>query len=369
MGLKKDKDILVLDNLLASGFLKQTLSDQTGSFPYTVQCKKGISLIHHDIGVLEVRPVDSNKSIVISSGIHGDETAPLELINDIVNEIVEQHLCPTARILFIIAHPCAIKANKRFIDEDLNRCFAGHNLENNDECKIANKLQQYVSNFFSNTPKSNKKWHLDLHSAIRDSLYPIFGVVPGSTKKMDIRPLISFANAGKIGAMMLNKIPSSTFSWWTANTFSALSVTIEMGRVNPLYQNNMKDFFFLKVAIQALLSDLVFPSVTDKDNVPIYQVSSNITKVDNSFRFYFPAHTANFSFFPEGKVLAEENGVMYIADKGGEVVIFPNANVVIGQRACLLAKPISPDLSFSLYVNDNVDLYPANQSSIPCHKS
>lgn len=313
-------------------------------------------LIHHDIGVLEVDPSDSNTSIVISSGIHGDETAPLEFIDDIVNDILDNNFCPTVRILFIIAHPKAINANTRFIDENLNRHFAAKKTERNVESKIANKLQRQVLAFFSKTTALDERWHFDLHSAIRDSVYPIFAIIPVSTRKTDIRPLISFIQSGNVQAILLSEKPSSTFSWWTSETFSAFSATIEMGRVNPLYQNNMKDYLPLKAAFQTLLMGSLFSCEQAKDAFSIFRVSRSIIKRNVNFQLTFPSQTANFSFFPEGELLAQEKEIIYRADKDGEAVVFPNADVAIGQRACLLVQPISPDLSLPLYVNLNSEL-------------
>lgn len=51
-------------------------------------------------------------------GIHGNEVKPLEALSDL-------------KVPFIPGHPEAIRAGKRFIEEDLNRCFGkeGHSLE------------------------------------------------------------------------------------------------------------------------------------------------------------------------------------------------------------------------------------------------
>jgi succinylglutamate desuccinylase len=38
-------------------------------------------------------------------------------------------------------------------------------------------------------------------------------------------------------------------------------------------------------------------------------------------------------------VLASENGKDYIAEHEGEAIVFPNANVAIGQRALLTVVP------------------------------
>lgn len=340
-----------MDSQLLKGFLRHTLSMPADFTPYEIQCSNGISIIHHDIGILEVIPSHSNISLVVSSGIHGDETAPLELIDEIVNDILKQKLHPNIRILFIIAHPHAINLEQRFISENLNRCFYKDNSNETEESRIAHRLQEHVSAFFSKSSLNDKKWHFDLHSAIRDSLNPVFAVVPASTQKVDVRPLISFCHLAKLDCVMFSQRPSYTFSWWTSETFSSLSATIEMGRVAPLYQNDMKVFMPLNEAIKKLISGFSLPQNKDGNAVLMYEISHTMTKNEDSFRFAFSQDIANFTYFSEGQILAEEKEVVYVADKGGEAVVFPNENVEKGQRACLLVQPIHPDLSHPFYVN------------------
>lgn len=340
-----------MDSQLLKGFLKHTLSMPTDFIPYEFKRSNGISVIHHEIGILEISPPHSNISLVISSGIHGDETAPLEMMDEIINDLLKENIHPTIRILFIIAHPRAINKAKRFMDENLNRCFYKENSNDTEESRIANKLQKHVTNFFEKAHAKDEKWHLDLHSAIRNSLHNVFAVVPASTKTVDVRPLISFFQQARLNCVMFSQQPSSTFSWWSAETFSSFSATIEMGRVAPLYQNDMQAFNDLKMALKTFISGSIFPLSKEEHALLMYEISHTITKTKESFRFAFPQDIANFTYFLEDQILAKENDVLYLADKGGESIVFPNENVAIGQRACLLVQPISPDLSAPFYVN------------------
>ncbi|WP_028025511.1 succinylglutamate desuccinylase [Enterovibrio calviensis] len=342
-----------MDTYLSEGFLQHTLFPPETFVPQTFQLANGTDVIHHSIGVLEVIPPKAELAIVLSSGVHGDETAPIELVNELVSEILSEQWVPTARILFIIAHPDAIHAHTRFIEENLNRLFADTNPERNKECLLANRLQHHVDAFFGSCEEGSDKWHFDLHSAIRDSKHYMFAVVPASTKATDVRPLIHFLRAADMDAMLLSLTPSSTFSWWSAERFGALTATFEMGRVAPLYQNNMDEFAALKHALIASLTGSVFPSNQKKPALEIYKVTRTITKTDEAFSLAFSNDAANFTFFKEGEPLAKENGTEYVAIEGGEAAVFPNANVAIGQRACLLVQPFSPDESQPLFVNVN----------------
>ncbi|MDD1791557.1 succinylglutamate desuccinylase [Enterovibrio sp. ZSDZ42] len=342
-----------MDTYLSEGFLEHTLFPPEQFNPKTFQLSNGTDVIHHDIGVLEFVPPSADHAIVLSSGIHGDETAPIELVNQLVNEILNEEWVPKARTLFIIAHPDAIHAHTRFIEENLNRLFAGVNPERNKECRLANRLQHHVGQFFTSCEAYIGKWHFDLHSAIRESKHYMFAVVPASSHATDVRPLIHFLSGADMDAMLLSRTPSSTFSWWSAEHFGALAATFEMGRVAPLYQNNMEEFAALKEALVASLTKSELPASQNKPALEIYKVTRTITKTDEAFSLAFSNDAANFTFFEEGECLAEENGTEYKAIKGGEAAVFPNANVAIGQRACLLVQPFTPDESQPLFVNVN----------------
>nr|WP_241826625.1 succinylglutamate desuccinylase [Enterovibrio norvegicus] len=346
----------MINSYLSGGFLQHTLYPPTNFMPQAFTLENGVEVKHHDVGVVEISPPTATKDIVISSGIHGDETAPIELVDDLVKEIVEGRFVPTERTLFVIAHPKAIHAYTRFIEENLNRLFAGENDHRNEECVLANRLQCHVKEFFSlsvnsEAEHSRERWHFDLHSAIRDSKHYMFAVIPASSHATDIRPMSSFLQFSAMDAMLLSRTPSSTFSWWTGETFGALAATFEMGRVAPLYKNDMTEFEPLKAGIKALLSNQTLDESTSNQTFDIYKVSRTITKTDDAFTLAFSNEAANFTFFKEGETLAEENGKEYVSEAGGEAVVFPNAKVAVGQRACLLVKPFTPDLSLPLYVN------------------
>lgn len=338
-----------MDSQLSGGFLKHTLYPPSNFIPSSITLSNGVNVSHIAIGVVEITPPMADKAIVISSGIHGDETAPIELVDDLVSSVLDEAFVPTSRLLFIIAHPDAIHAHTRFIEENLNRLFAGTNPERNKECGMANKLQAQVQSFFEKG--SEEPWHFDLHSAIRASQHYMFGVVPASSKATDIRPLVNFLKASHMDAVMLSRTPSSTFSWFSAEKFGALAATFEMGRVARLYENNMEEFVPLRDALVALMCGKALPEPSAVKIFSSYKVTRTITKTDAAFNLAFSDDAANFTYFAEGAQLAEENGTVYSAIAGGEAVVFPNSKVAIGQRAALLVQPFEPDLSKPLYVN------------------
>ncbi len=288
------------------------------------------TVIFHDVGVIEVIPPEWFQCIVLSSGIHGDETAPIELLDQLLSDIVEARLFVKARLLFIIGHPDAIDAHQRFIDVNLNRLFndeVGHTQEH----QIANNLKRSVSKFFCSDAE---KWHLDLHSAIRDSQYYAFAVLPFTELKLNNSALHHWLEIARVGAALESNQPSSTFSWYSAYQHQAMAMTLELGRVAKFGENDHHLILPIKEALSALISGKLRENSTIAP-VKRYTVSRVLVKTHESFKFNFPPMTPNFTSFEQGDVIGQENGHAIIAAKG-ESVIFPNENVAIGQRAALM---------------------------------
>lgn len=293
-------------------------------------------------GVLQVTPAELNgteKDIVLSSGVHGDETSPIELIQDLAAGILTGKIIPAHRILLIIAHPEAVNAHTRFIQENMNRLFKGHNDERNVDCAVANQLQKVVGQFYARSTASKKeRWHLDLHCAIRASEHYTFAVSPYSEKPTRSNHLFSFLQRAKIEAALLSNTPSPTFSWHSAEYYGAQALTMELGKVAPFGKNDLTLLEPFKAAMVALVTESELPLEWEGDRLSIYKVTRTLVKHTDRFQFTFPDNQANFTFFEQGKLLGSDEGVEYFSLEGGESVVFPNSHVAIGQRACLLVK-------------------------------
>ncbi len=80
---------------LESDFLSHTLENATNNIKQrSVQLADGTSIILHALGILELVPANNNATaqppkLILSAGIHGNETAPIEFCNTLVNEVIE----------------------------------------------------------------------------------------------------------------------------------------------------------------------------------------------------------------------------------------------------------------------------------------
>ena len=314
------------------------------SLPFTVGewiLESGIHCKLLQRGVLQITPIEqmsTAKDIVLSSGVHGNETAPIELIQQLAEGILLGHIEPVHRLLLIIAHPEAINNKTRFIDENMNRLFKVRNQERNIDCKVANQLQEAVNSFYgSSTAIQPEKWHLDLHCAIRRSEHYTFAISPYSHKLSRSNSLFSFIQYAKIEAVLLANDPSSTFSWFSAEYHGAQSLTIELGKVADFGENDLTLLSYFSHALMKLITESTLP-ISWNNDVEVYRVNRTLLKQSESFTFSFPSDLPNFTFFEEGTYLGSDKEQEFIADEKGEAVVFPNANVALGQRAALMVK-------------------------------
>ncbi len=152
-----------------------------------------------DNGVLYFQPQGGTlkNSILLSVGVHGNETAPIEIIDQLVTDILAGKVSVKQTLLIVIANPKAIKVGSREIDENMNRLFNGALTgkdEDSDERRRSRTLMDYSRDFFS--MDAHKKIHYDLHTAIRGSVYKQFAVSPNRW-----RPSRDWASVFIIGTM------------------------------------------------------------------------------------------------------------------------------------------------------------------------
>ncbi|OAN18101.1 succinylglutamate desuccinylase [Photobacterium jeanii] len=338
-----------LDQVKAGAFLSATLDVNSEFEAGQWELASGVRCSLKARGVLYIEPVTfdlSSKDIVVSSGVHGDETGPMELLGKLAQEILIGKWQPKHRLLLIIAHPQATLAHTRFLVENMNRLFAQQNDETNVERQLANQLQHHVDAFFEGSPlvksgavASEHRWHLDLHSAIRDSAHYTFAVSPYTKKATRSKMLFTFLEQAKIEAVLLSQSPSPTFSWYSAENHGAQALTMELGRVAKLGENELGRLADFENALRILLSELTPVWHWQNDGLIVYKVTRTLTKQSDEFQFNFPASQANFTFFDQGVLLGQDRDTKYFSLEGGEAVVFPNPNVAIGQRACLLVQP------------------------------
>lgn len=301
-------------------------------------------------GVIGFCPLDmGQKDIVLSSGIHGNETAPIEICQGFVTAILSGEMHIAHRVLFIFGNLSAMNLGERFVEENMNRLFCGHHSNPpglvNDERKRAKLLEQVMTEFYNDIALESQprvRLHYDLHTAIRRSKNEKFAVYPFLHGKTHCKEQLMFMHVCGVNTVLLSASPTTTFSYFSSRLLATHSFTVELGQVKPFGQNDMSRFSQAKQALQRLLTEqeVVLPNFSP-DKLMLYRVNQVIHKTKEDFRLNFSDDQPNFTEYAKGCVLAEESGNQYVAEQDGEAIVFPNANVAIGQRALLTVVPTS----------------------------
>ncbi|MFT5851770.1 MAG: succinylglutamate desuccinylase [Colwellia sp.] len=302
-----------------------------------------------DTGIIVFEPLNhtANKDIVLSSAVHGNETAPIEICNTLIKQLILGELHLENRTLFLFGNPASINMSQRFIEENLNRLFSGgHSKDQGQGAGLINKerhrallLEKTVTDFFNQG--QGERFHYDLHTAIRGSKNDKFAVYPFRQNKPWVKEQLQFMLACGINTILFSNAPTTTFSYFSSNEFGAHAFTVELGKVKPFGENDMEKFAGVKRSLTALISGQPLALVDyNKEDFSFFEINQVIDRHCDDFTLHFSDDVENFTDFAIGTVIATDGEQEIKTQNAGEAIIFPNANVAIGQRALLTVIPV-----------------------------
>lgn len=280
-------------------------------------------------------------SLLISVGVHGDETGPIEMLAHLLAELAESPQELAVDLMVVVGNLAAIAQGRRFIGADMNRLFCADSTDRGEltsvaEAARADAIMQATGAFFA--APNPQKWHLDLHTAIRLSHYPTFAIVPEPISDAGKKALRNWLGHAGIGAMVMSPKSAGTYTAYTARQFGTVSGTLELGQVGTLGNNDLSLFIQPKAALDALLrADLQVLSAPAAASLPHgFRVAQEIVKLSDDFSMAFDRSTQNFTALPQGAVIASDGATVYSVQHAEEFVVFPNPDVRIGFRAGLM---------------------------------
>lgn len=305
----------------------------------------------HETGIISFEPIthSSTKDIVLSSGVHGNETAPIEICDQLVKQLILGELPLAHRVLFLFGNLAAMNIAERFVEENMNRLFSGgHSIDQgkgegliNKERKRALLLENTIRDFFqASSNNDSQRLHYDLHTAIRGAKYDKFAVYPHQHGKARKPEQLQFLRACGVNTILLSTSPTTTFSYFSSRQFDADAFTVELGKVKPFGENDMSQFIQVEQTLTQLISnaDITLEPYQESD-FNIFTIKQIINRTSENFSLNFADDVENFTDFPLDYVLATDGANEIKVQQAGEAIIFPNADVAIGQRAMLTVVP------------------------------
>jgi len=282
-------------------------------------------------GILTIKRAGDRPSVLVSVGVHGDETGPIEVVAWLLDALSQQPSALAVNLMLCVGNIGAIRMGKRFIDADLNRMFRTErgSLEGTAEAARADAMIAATSAFFADA--GPVRWHLDLHTAIRPSVYPTFAIVPELIPDGPRRELIAWLGLAGIGAIIMNPASVGTYSYYSAEHHAAAGTTVELGRIGTLGQNDLSQFADASQALDDLLRGA--PKREAKQQPHVFNTARQIIKLSEQFRMAFGKDTHNFTMLKQGDEIARDGDTVYTVQYPEEYVVFPNPDVRVGLRA------------------------------------
>ena len=278
-------------------------------------------------------------SVLVSVGVHGDETGPIDMLAQLLDALSHQPSKLAVDLMVCVGNIDAIAAGRRFIDADLNRMFRPQReaLATTAEAARADAIIDATAGFFDGA--GGVRWHLDLHTAIRPSSYPTFAVVPDLIADEPKAALTGWLGQAAIGAIIMNPQSAGTYSYHSAEHHGAAAATVELGQVGALGQNDLSLFAGAASALDDLLRGMAASSVKEPPHV--FRVAQEIIKLSDGFSMAFGPDTHNFTALAAGAVIATDGATVYRVGAAQELVVFPNPGVRVGLRAALMVVRVS----------------------------
>jgi len=329
-----------------SRFLQQVLQATAPiPYPHDWHLASGVLARWHADNAVELLPAVARPDashILLSCGVHGNETAPIEVVDSMLADIASGALPLQHRLLVLFGNPAAMRQGERYLDYDLNRLFAGAHQQHvgTREAALAARLEQQAAQFFAQAPASAPRLHYDLHTAIRGSVYEKFAIYPFLQQRAHDTAQLAWLRHCGIEAVLLHSKPASTFSYYTSHSQQAHAFTLELGKARPFGQNDLSRFAGIDQALRQLLSDTT-PALAayQAGDYPLFRAKYDLVKHSEAFCLHLDAAVENFTVLPDGFLIAEDGTQHYVAAGGAERILFPNPGVKPGLRAGIVVEP------------------------------
>jgi succinylglutamate desuccinylase len=296
------------------------------------------------LGAIELTPANpaATDRLLLSCGIHGNDTAPVEVVNDLLKDLLSGALTLSCHLMVLYGNPQAMRQGERYLDYDMNRLFNGAHADHAGarESHRAAALERLAERLFATAPTGARRLHFDLHTDVRGSVFEPFAIYPCLHHRAHNRTQLAWLQSCGIDTVLLHNKPANVFSYFTSRTFGVDALTLELGRARPFGHNRPEDFASIARALRALVSEPFPAQEPDASRLRLFSTKYDLIKHSDAFVLHLDDAVENFALLPDGFIIAEEGSKRYVAQGGNERILFPAAGVKNGLRAGIVVEPV-----------------------------
>lgn len=268
--------------------------------------------------------------VIISVGVHGDETVPIRLLDTWLARAAQAASNIRRPILVLLGNPDAVIAGRRFVAHNMNRLFSSASEKSRtDECQRAVVLMNVVRDFVRRHPDG---LHFDMHSTIKPSDQDRFAVLPVDCETMDLSELHAWLQHFAVDAWVQNISPAAAFSSFTAQ-LGYRSATLELGQVSAL-DEPIDRFLPLLAELDRLASG---PAEETDHDITGFQVVDEIIRPEGKFDLHLDGFV-NFRQWRKDTLIARSADREWRVQHEGDALLFLNADVPPGHRVALIIR-------------------------------
>ncbi len=252
---------------------------------------------------------------IILAGIHGDEKCGVKALEKILPNLKIER----GRVFFGYGNPSAIKANKRFIEANLNRMFKSNDLLSKDDTKSYEyQRAQFLKSYLNQTDAL-----LDIHASFTPNSKPFV------ICEANARGIIEYLPINLIVSGFDKVEPGGTDYYM--NSINKIGVCVECG-----YLNNPESIKTAEKSIFAFLKARghILNNLTPKKQSYIRIYNLYLTKTDN---FTLAKTFYDFEEISKNQIIGKDGEEEVIAEKDG-VILFAQNQKLIGEEAFLFGE-------------------------------
>lgn len=262
--------------------------------------------------------------VVIMGGLHGNEPIGVMVIEALKKLLKPQKI--KGEIYLILGNPQAYKANKRFIDCDLNRIF---------HLNFGKKLNTEEKRALEIAPILKKaNYLLDIHSTQKPSIPFIYTAAKASHFKLAKIFATKFIVSGS------KKFKNKKFTVSTDNfvdKHGGIGITYESG-----WNEDLTKLSETLEKTKEFLNKIKVAFINKKNGKSSKAAKTNFlevqqTLIPKSQYFKFTKDYTNFDIVKSGKTIAKEQNKS-IRRPYDCYIVFPKKDIQLGRPVCYLAK-------------------------------